>query len=69
MKNNLLHPLIEKLKNFEVKHPVIVMPDFIIDHILKLKSRQELLDLINKKTEFGAGAVFLITNTEVYYSQ
>jgi hypothetical protein len=32
------------------------MPNFIIDDILKLKSGQELLDLINKKTEYGAGA-------------
>lgn len=33
------------------------MSDYIIDHIIKLKSRQELFDLIDKKLQFGAGAV------------
>lgn len=43
--------------NLDLDLPIVVMSDYIIDHIIKLKSKQELFDLINKKLQFGAGAI------------
>ena len=48
--------MIEKLHNLKVQSPVVVMPDFIIDRVIKLKSKQDLFDMINNK-KFGAGAI------------
>ena len=48
--------IIEKLHNLNIKGPVVVMPDFIIDRVIKLKSKQDLFDMINNK-KFGAGAI------------
>src|ERR687887_793887 len=49
--------IIEKLHNLNIKGPVVVMPDFIIDRVIKLKSKQDLFDMINNKSKFGAGAI------------
>src|SRR5919198_670484 len=49
--------MIKKLHNFKVQTPIVVMPDFIIDRIIKLKSKQDLFDMINNKSKFGAGAI------------
>src|ERR671931_1557989 len=48
--------MIEKLHNLKVQSPIVVMPDFIIDRVIKLKSKQDLFDMINNK-KFGAGAI------------
>ena len=47
--------IIEKLHNLNIQGPVVVMPDFIIDRVIKLKSKQDLFDMINNKSKFGAG--------------
>lgn len=49
--------MIDKLLKLDLNLPVVVTSDYIIDHIIKLKSRQELFDLIDKKVQFGAGVV------------
>ncbi len=43
--------MIDKLLKLDLNLPVVVMSDYIIDHIIKLKSRQELFDLIDKKLQ------------------
>ena len=47
--------IIEKLHNLNIQGPVVVMPDFIIDRVIKLKSKQDLFDMINNESKFGAG--------------
>jgi ribokinase len=49
--------MIEKLQNLKVQGSIAVMSDFIIDRIIKLKSKQDLFDMINNKSKFGAGAI------------
>ena len=51
--------MIEKLKNFNIQQQssIIIMSDFIIDRIIKLKSKENLFDIIKSKSKFGAGAV------------
>ena len=43
--------------NLNIKGPVVVMPDFIIDRVIKLKSKRDLFYKINNKSKFGAGAI------------
>jgi ribokinase len=49
--------MIEKLQNFNIQLPIVVMSDFIIDRIIKLNSKQDLFNMINNKSKFGAGAI------------
>ncbi|MFL6381821.1 MAG: carbohydrate kinase family protein [Nitrososphaeraceae archaeon] len=49
--------MIDKLVNLKLKGSVVVMADFFVDRIIKLKSKQELLDIINRKVELGAEAI------------
>jgi ribokinase len=49
--------MIERLLNLTTQAPIVIMSDFIIDRIIKLKSKQDLFDMINNKSKFGAGAI------------
>lgn len=52
--------MIKKLVTFSKQQQIgsiVVMADFIIDRIIKLKSKKELFDIIKNKSKFGSGAV------------
>ena len=36
-------------------NPIVVMPDFFVDRVIKLRSREELFNSINDKARFGGG--------------
>lgn len=45
------------------------MSDFIIDRIIKLKSKENLFDIIKSKSKFGAGAVQNIPTYETKWGK
>jgi ribokinase len=49
--------VIEKLVNFKSKGSIVVMADFFVDRIIKLNSKQELLDIIYRMVELGAEVI------------
>ena len=54
--------MIEKIQKFitqqqQQESSIVVMSDFIVDRIMKLKSKKELFDIVNNKSKYGAGAV------------
>jgi ribokinase len=49
--------VIEKLINLKSKGSIVIMADFFVDRIIKLNSKQELLDIIYRMAELGAEAI------------
>jgi ribokinase len=43
---------------------IVVMPDFFVDRIIKLGSREEFIKLLNEKARFGGGSIRNILTTE-----
>jgi ribokinase len=46
-------------------NPIVVMPDFFLDRIIKLRSREELFNGINDKTKSGGGSMRGIPSTDI----
>ena len=38
-------------------NPIVVMPDFFIDRIIKLRSKEDFIDALNQKAQFGGGSI------------
>jgi ribokinase len=38
-------------------NPIVVMPDFFIDRIIKLKSKEDFIDALTQKAQFGGGSI------------
>jgi ribokinase len=38
-------------------NPIVVMPDFFIDRIIKLRSKKDFIDALTQKARFGGGSV------------
>jgi ribokinase len=58
--------LLEKIKDYqEKKEPIIVMHDYFIDRIIKIKNKQEFLSKINEKTTFGGGSIRGVSTIEI----
>jgi ribokinase len=38
-------------------NPIVVMPDFFIDRIIKLRSKEDFIDALNEKAKFGGGSI------------
>jgi ribokinase len=38
-------------------NPIVVMPDFFIDRIIKLRSKEDFMDALNQKAKFGGGSI------------
>ena len=36
---------------------IVVMPDFFIDRIIKLKSKEDFIDILTEKSKFGGGSI------------
>ena len=48
----------EKLhRYYHYMNSVVVMPDFFVDRIIKLKSKEEFFHTLTQKTKFGGGSV------------
>jgi ribokinase len=48
----------EKIQNYcSYMGTIVVMPDFFVDRIIKLKSKKQLFDALNEKEKFGGGSI------------
>ncbi|MFY9795101.1 MAG: PfkB family carbohydrate kinase [Candidatus Nitrosopolaris sp.] len=55
----------EKIKAYySYMNPIVVMPDFFVDRIIKLRSREELFNSINDKARLGGGSIRGIPTTD-----
>ncbi len=51
-------PLSEKIKAYySYMNPIVVMPDFFVDRIIKLRSKEEFFGAINDKAAKGGGSL------------
>jgi ribokinase len=58
--------LSEKIKAYySYMNPIVVMPDFFVDRVIKLRSREELFNSINDKARFGGGSIRGIPTTDI----
>src|ERR1044071_1916764 len=49
--------MFEKLKKLKFDGNIVVLPDFFLDRIIKINSKDELFRLINSKTSIGGGSI------------
>jgi ribokinase len=49
--------MFEKLKQFKFDGNIVVLPDFFLDRIIKINSKEELFRMINSKTSIGGGSI------------
>jgi ribokinase len=57
--------IIEKLKQLNIVGPIAVMPDFFVDRIIRLESKEKLFDALTEKARRGGGSVRGISTTDV----
>ena len=49
--------MFEKLEQLNFDQKVVVLPDFFLDRIIKIDSKDELFRMINSKTTIGGGSI------------
>jgi ribokinase len=49
--------MFEKLKQLRLDGTIVVLPDFFLDRIIKINSKDELFKMIDSKTTFGGGSI------------
>ena len=49
--------MFEKLSNFNFSGNIVVLPDFFLDRIIKINSKDELFRTITSKTTIGGGSI------------
>ena len=49
--------IIEKLKQLNIVGSIVVMPDFFVDRVIKLESKENLFDTLTEKAELGGGSI------------
>jgi ribokinase len=49
--------MFEKLKQLKFDGKIVVLPDFFLDRIIKINSKDELFRMINSKTTIGGGSI------------
>lgn len=57
--------MIEKLKQLSIHGSIVVMPDFFVDRIIRLESKEQLLDALDEKARSGGGSVRGVPTTDV----
>lgn len=57
--------IIEKLRQLSIVGSIVVMPDFFVDRIIRLESKEKLFDALNEKAERGGGSVRGIQTMDV----
>ncbi len=56
--------IIEKLKQLSIIGSVVVMPDFFVDRIIRLQSKEILFDTLTEKAKVGGGSIRGIPTTD-----
>lgn len=49
--------MFEKLKQLKFDGKIVVLPDFFLDRIIKINSKDDLFRMINSKTTIGGGSI------------
>jgi len=57
--------IIEKLKQLSIGGSIVVMPDFFVDRVIRLESKEKLFDALAEKAKRGGGSVRGIQTTDV----
>lgn len=57
--------IIEKLKQLNIVGSIVVMPDFFVDRIIRLDSKEKLFDALAEKAKRGGGSVRGVPTTDV----
>lgn len=57
--------IVEKLKHLNIVGSIVVMPDFFVDRIVRLESRENLFDALAEKAERGGGSIRGIPTLDV----
>ena len=57
--------IIEKLKQLKLVGSIVVMPDFFVDRIIRLESKEKLFNALTEKAKRGGGSVRGISTTDV----
>lgn len=57
--------IIEKLKHLNIVGSIVVMPDFFVDRIIRLDSKEKLFHTLTAKAERGGGSIRGIPTTDI----
>ena len=57
--------IIEKLRQLGIAGSIVVMPDFFVDRIIRLESKEKLFDALAEKAKCGGGSVRGVPTTDV----
>jgi len=57
--------LIEKLRHLVVGGSIVVMPDFFVDRIIRLESKEKFFDALTEKAKRGGGSVRGVPTVDV----
>lgn len=57
--------IIDKLKQLNILGSIVVMPDFFVDRIIRLESKENLFDMLTEKAKAGGGSVRGIPTTDI----
>lgn len=57
--------IIDKLKHLSIVGGIVVMPDFFVDRIVKLESKEMLFEALNEKANRGGGSIRGIPTSDV----
>lgn len=57
--------IIDKLRQLSLIGSIVVMPDFFVDRIIRLESKENLFDTLTQKAKVGGGSVRGIPTTDV----
>lgn len=57
--------MFDKLRRLNLARSVVIMPDFFIDRIIKLKSKEELFGAVFEKDKHGGGSIRGIQTKDV----
>jgi ribokinase len=57
--------IIDKLKQLSIIGSIVVMPDFFVDRIIRLESKENLFDMLTEKAKVGGGSFRDIPTTDI----
>lgn len=61
----MIRYMFDKLRRLNLARSVVIMPDFFIDRIIKLKSKEELFGAVFEKAKHGGGSIRGIQTKDV----
>src|ERR671927_454637 len=62
---HFLLAIIEKLKEVNIVGSIVVMPDFFVDRIIRLESKEKLFDGLTEKAKSGGGSIRGVSTVDI----